>query len=202
MTQATEIVCIVDRSGSMGAIAAEAIGGFNRFLAEQKRLPGAARLSLVLFDHDYRLVVDAVDIRQVPPLDAATYVPRGMTALRDAVGRTIDTVAARLAAAVEEEQPAQVIVAILTDGLENASTDYHPTQIMDMIEERRRDHGWQFVFLAANQEAVATAAAMAIDPDDAYDFVADRAGVAYAFTCLSDEVGRRRGDYARGAEER
>lgn len=199
MVQATEIVCIVDRSGSMGAIAAAAIDGFNRFLDQQKRLPGAARLSLVLFDHEYRLVYDALDIHQVPPLDAATYVPRGMTALRDAVGRTIDTVAARVAAA---EPPAQVIVAILTDGLENASTDYHPTQIIDMIETQRRDHGWHFVFLAANQEAVATAAAMAIDPDDAYDFVADRAGVAYAFTCLSDEVGRRRGDYARGAEER
>ena len=120
----TEIISIVDRSGSMQSILDDAIGGFNTFLAAQQRQPGEAKLSLILFDHEYQVVQQAVDIQQVEPLNQDTYVPRGSTALLDAVGKTIDAVGERLAATAESERPSQVIISILTDGYENARQTY------------------------------------------------------------------------------
>jgi uncharacterized protein YegL len=116
----TELVFILDRSGSMGTMAKEAIGGFNAFLEEQKKLPGEAKLTLALFDHQYSLVCNGKDIKDVEPLDDKTYVPRGTTALLDAIGRTIDDVGSRLSATTEAERPSKILVAILTDGQENA----------------------------------------------------------------------------------
>ena len=130
----TEIISIVDRSGSMQSILDDAIGGFNTFLAAQQRQPGEAKLSLILFDHEYQVVHQAVDIQQVEPLNQDTYVPRGSTALLDAVGKTIDAVGERLAATAESERPSQVIVSILTDGYENASQTYSKPKVAEMIK--------------------------------------------------------------------
>lgn len=136
----TEIICVIDRSGSMGAIRSDAIGGFNTFLRDQQQESGTARMTLVLFDHEYEIRYDAVPLQEVEPLDTTTYVPRGTTALLDAVGRTIDDVGKRLADTDESERPAQVIIAILTDGLENASSDYSWERVSKMIEHQREKY--------------------------------------------------------------
>lgn len=184
----TEIAFVLDRSGSMNPIAGDAIGGFNTFLASQQALPGEARLTLVLFDHEYLVVHDNVAIRQVPSLDAKTFVPRGMTALLDAVGRTIDDVGVRLAATPEDQRPAKVIVAILTDGQENASRDYTFSRVAGMIKHQQEKYSWEFLFLAANQDAIAAAGALSIGAKDAIAFQATAQGIRHANAQLNERV--------------
>jgi uncharacterized protein YegL len=188
----TEIAFVLDRSGSMQAIAGDAIGGFNAFLAQQQAERGAARLTLVLFDHEYLVAAEHVEIGAVAPLDERSYVPRGMTALLDAVGRTVDAVGVRLAQTPEEERPAKVIVAILTDGLENASREYGYGRVAEMIRHQQEKYGWEFVFLAANQDAMAAAGKLAIRAQDAVAFEATGAGVRMAMARVSEETSRRR----------
>lgn len=188
----SEIVYILDRSGSMTPLCEDAIGGFNAFLAGLKAEPGAARFSLVLFDHEYHLLHDGIDLQVVPPLDAKTYVPRGTTALLDAIGRTIDQVGARLAATPESQRPAKVIFAIFTDGLENASSDYSREKVAAMIRHQQDIYSWEFIFLAANQDAIATAAAMSIPAANAQTFVASNVGVRNAQADMLRNVQERR----------
>jgi uncharacterized protein YegL len=191
----TDIAFVLDRSGSMNSIAGDAIGGFNTFLAQQQAQPGAAHLTLVLFDHEYLVPHDNVDIHNVPPLDARSYVPRGMTALLDAIGRTIDTVGVRLAATPESGRPGKVIVAILTDGMENASRDYTNAKVAAMIRHQQEKYSWEFIFLAANQDAIKAAEAIAIQPKDAIAFQATGQGVRMAMARVSEETARRRGSH-------
>ncbi len=188
----SEIVCIVDRSGSMQTIVDDAIGGFNAFLQEQKDAPGEATLTLALFNHEYQLLHDNVDIQDVPLLNATTYRPGGMTALLDAVGRTIDAVGERLAATPERMRPAKVIVAILTDGLENSSKEYSLAKVAQMIEHQRDMYSWEFIFLAANQDAIQTAGSLSIQPKDAVSFDATGEGVYNANLRMSSEIRSRR----------
>ncbi len=188
----SEIACVIDRSGSMQSIKSDAIGGFNAFLEDQKKQPGRARLTLVLFDHEYERVHDSVDIQQVQPLDENTYQPRGTTALLDAIGRTIDDVGKRLAETPEAERPGTVIVAILTDGMENASKDYTRARIAEMIEHQRERYGWEFVFLAANQDAIQEAQRLSISAADAVTFNATGAGVRQAYAKMSSSVAEKR----------
>jgi hypothetical protein len=176
----------------MNAIAGDAIGGFNTFLAQQQGLPGAAHLTLVLFDHEYLVTHDNVNIQDVPPLDSKTYVPRGMTALLDAVGRTVDAVGVRLAATAEAERPSKVIVAILTDGMENASRNYTSARVAEMIRHQQEKYNWEFIFLAANQDAIAVAGALSIQAKDAIAFDATGHGVRMAMARVSEETSRRR----------
>jgi hypothetical protein len=188
----TDIVCVVDRSGSMASIRDDAIGGFNSFLAGQQAHPDPARMTVVLFDHEYLVHSAGEDIHDVRPLDHASYVPRGMTALLDAVGRTIDDVGARLRDTPEAERPGKVVFAILTDGQENASTDYGYDRVADMIRHQREQYSWEFLFLAANQDAIASASALAIDPQDALHFAATPQGVRAVLASLGDAVTSRR----------
>jgi hypothetical protein len=188
----TEIACVIDRSGSMEAIASDAIGGFNSFLNEQKKHPDGARLTLVLFDHEYEVICESQPLEYVSPLNSETYVPRGTTALLDAIGRTIDDLGIRLAKISDELRPGKVIIAILTDGLENASKDYSKEKISQMIEHQRTKYSWEFIFLAANQDAIATAESIAIQAQDAMNFAASPAGTRVAFASLSADVSRRR----------
>ena len=153
----TEIAFILDRSGSMASMVEPAIAGFNSLLSEQQTLPGSARFSLVLFDDHYEVPVASMPIAEVQPLNTNTYQPRGSTALLDAIGRTIDELGARLANAPEAERPGQVLVAILTDGEENASRQFTWKDISDRIRHQTDVYQWRFLFLGANQDAIATA---------------------------------------------
>jgi len=181
----TEIICILDRSGSMAGIRSDAIGGFNTFLAEQQKIPGEARLTLVLFNHEYQRTLDAAPLSEVQPLTEATYVPDGMTALLDAVGRTIDEVGKRLADTPEAERPNAVLICILTDGLENRSSDYSREKVREMIEHQQEKYGWTFVFLAANQDAFDEARKLGIRKEDAVNYDATADGVREAYDVMS-----------------
>ncbi len=191
----SEIICIIDRSGSMDAIKDDAIGGFNSFLESQKRDEGTASLTLVLFDNEYLVPINNEDIRQVPPLNEETFVPRGSTALLDAVGQTIDDVGRRLAETKEELRPETVIVAILTDGEENSSRRYSRSKIKKMIEHQSNVYSWEFVFLAANQDAFAEAESIGIKRESVADFEADSLGVARIFRFMSEEVSSKKKKY-------
>lgn len=146
---AAELVCILDRSGSMGPIRAGAIGGFDVFREAQQAVPGAARLTLVLFDHETETPCAQTRIADVPSLVTETFVPRGSTALYDAVGDALYRLHCRIAETPAAERPGRVVVAILTDGYENASTRFSRTQIADAIAERQAG-GWEFTLLAAS----------------------------------------------------
>ncbi len=181
----TELVFILDRSGSMTSMVDEAIGGFNSFLEEQKKLPGEAKLTVVLFDHEYTLLCNGQDIKCVEPLTSKTYVARGTTALLDAVGRTIDDVGKRLAATPEDQRPGKVLVAILTDGQENASRDYKKHKIKEMIGHQTGKYSWQFLFLAANQDAFAEAAQLGISLQNTSGYDYSKIGTMDAFQAVS-----------------
>jgi Mg-chelatase subunit ChlD len=139
--QPTEIVAIIDRSGSMESVKSDAIGGFNNFLEEQKKLPGKATFTLIQFDHEIELKYNGVDISEVQPYTVDTHIPRGMTALYDAIGRGIGEASRRGA-------NRKVIVAILTDGHENSSKEVTRQQVNDMISKYETE-GWGFIFLVA-----------------------------------------------------
>lgn len=181
----TEIVTILDRSGSMASIIHESIGGINAFMQEQRKLPGQARLSIVLFDHEYLLLRDCVPIGDVPDLDAATYVPRGMTALYDAVGKAIDGMGWQLDHTPESERPGKVIFCILTDGLENASKEYAHDRVAEMIKHQQEKYGWDFIFLGANMDAPAVAAALNIPAANSATFEASAAGTRDAYSRMT-----------------
>lgn len=184
----TEIVCIIDRSGSMMSLRSDAVGGMNSFLNEQKNVPGDANLTLVFFNHDYQVIYNAKPLADVPPVAEADYVPQGTTALLDAVGRTIDDVGERLANTPEDQRPQQVVVAILTDGLENASKDYTRQRVADMIQHQQEKYGWEFLFLAANMDAFAEAQSLNIPHANAQNVAASPQGQELAYRDLSERT--------------
>lgn len=189
----TELVCILDRSGSMEAIRDDAIGGFNAFLDAQRDEPGETRLTLVQFDDRYDVLADHVPLAHVPPLARETFVPRGSTALLDAIARTLDAVGKRLAATPEPERPSKVVVAVVTDGQENASRHATRQQVFDRIAHQRDVYGWAFVFLAANQDAIAGAVALGMQADDGVAFaVASPQDVYASYDRLGAAVRTRR----------
>jgi len=155
-----ELIVIIDESGSMSSVVNDTIGGFNTFLETHQAMEGEAKLTLVKFDTKYEIVHNGVDIKNVPKLDKSLYYPGGMTALLDAVGKTIDTVAKRLDDTPEEERPEKVIVMIITDGEENSSKEYKLKQIKSKIELQINTYKWEFVFMGADQNAWDTAHSM------------------------------------------
>jgi len=201
----TEIAFVLDRSGSMSGCQEAAIAGFNQFLSEQQEAEGLARLTLVLFDDEYLVAVQSLPVQEVVPLNWETFVPRGSTALLDAVGKTIDDVGARIAALPEEDRPAQVIVSILTDGEENASRDFTWRDLAQRIKHQTDVYKWTFLFLGANQDAIATAAQMNIGRHNAASFVADSTGAAVSSRTFSRKIRGLRavhGGYAMPQEAR
>ena len=183
-----EIVCIIDRSGSMQSIVTDAIGGFNSFLEDQKKIPGEATLTYIQFDTEYEVVHENKPIQDVNPIDSKTYVPRGGTALLDAIGKTIDTVGKRLSSTPEENKPDKVIFVILTDGEENSSSKYSLTKIKEKITHQKDKYQWEFIFLAANQDAFAGAFNMGIDRKDTTAFNATGAGIRSTYSIASDAL--------------
>lgn len=188
----TEIVVVADRSGSMAKLATDTIGGFNTFLDEQKKLPGKALLTYVQFDTEYEVVHNGRYIRDVPALTAETYVPRGMTALLDAVGKTIAEVGVRLSKTPEELRPSKLIMVIITDGLENSSKEYELAQVKKMIEHQQTKYRWEFCYLGANQDAFLVGAGMGIAAMDSHNYVHDSYGVRSSYSVASSRVTRAR----------
>lgn len=150
----TEIIVITDRSGSMKPLQSDVIGGFNTFLAEQKKLPGEARMTYTQFDNVYEVVYAGKPLAEAPNLDAETYAPRGATALLDAIGRTLNEQGQRIAC---DKWAELVIVCVITDGEENSSREFTLARIREMTAHAEAS-GWKFVYLAANQDAFAAAA--------------------------------------------
>jgi uncharacterized protein YegL len=186
--QLTEIAYILDRSGSMQNLQKDAIQGFNTFLKEQQAEPGDVNFTLVLFDDEYLLHADRTPIQEVRKLTKKSYVPRGCTALLDAIGRTIDNIGKQLANTPEPERPAKVIIAIYTDGYENASTDYTAQQISKMIRKQTNTYSWEFLFLAANEDAIATAANYGIAASQASSVHLSSNGMRSSWSSVSRKV--------------
>ena len=191
----TRIAIILDRSGSMESCKESTVAGFNEFIRTQRELPGDAMVKLVQFDDQYETVFDK-PLKDCPELNQSTFVPRGSTALLDAQGRTIVELGQELAALPEHERPSKVIVVTLTDGQENASKSYHLDKIGELIREQRDKYNWDFVFLGANQDAIATAAAMSIPLPSAMSYSTSKAGIAATMAAVSHYVGAVRGGQA------
>lgn len=187
----TRIAIILDRSGSMESCKESTVAGFNEFIRTQRELPGEAMVKLVQFDDRYETVFD-MNLKLCPELTQNTFVPRGSTALLDAQGRTIVELGRELAALPEQERPSKVIVVTLTDGLENASKEFSLDKIGTMIREQRDKYNWDFVFLGANQDAVATAAAMNIPLPSAMSYSPSPEGIAATMAAASRYVGAAR----------
>ncbi len=186
-----QIICVLDRSGSMRNLAGDTIGGYNSFLEQQRQKEGEAQVTTVLFDDKYELVTDGVDLREAPDLNSDVYFARGMTALLDAVGRTVTNTLNRM----EEEGvcPAnrRVLVLIMTDGLENNSREYSKAAVKGLIDATTKEYGWNYIFMGANIDSVSEAASLGIKADYAVDYSHDSAGVAKSFDRMvlaADEV--------------
>lgn len=195
----TEIVVVLDRSGSMQSIKDDTIGGFNRFLKDQKAVPGTAAITLAQFDDQYEVVLNGVPIADAKELTGETFVPRGWTALLDAIGRTINTTGARLASMADEDRPEKVVFVIITDGEENRSKEFNSQQINEMIDHQRETYKWEFVFLGANQDAIKVARSMGIHQANAMTFAADSAGVSSSYDSFSDNVAKYRSGVSKDA---
>lgn len=172
----------------MQSVKEDTIGGFNQFLADQKQAPGEAAITLVQFDDVYEAVYRGIPIKDARPLDGSTFVPRGSTALLDAIGRTINDAGKRLEAMPEDQRPENVIFVIVTDGEENASREFNAAQVNDLISHQRDVYRWEFVFLGANQDAITTAANLGISTANALTYAANAAGVQRAYNSLSANV--------------
>ncbi len=188
----TELAFILDRSGSMEAIRQAAIDGFNAFLRDQQAAPGQNRLSLVFFSTDIETRVDSIPVAEAVALNHESYVPQGCTALLDAIGDTIDRLGARLAALPASERPDHVSIAILTDGEENSSTRHTWRDVAQRIKHQTEKYSWEFLFLGASEDAIATAAKMNIHAANASRFVADDAGQHAAMASFSRKINSSR----------
>lgn len=185
----TEIISIIDRSGSMSTIVNDAIGGFNTFLADQKTVPGEGRMTLALFDDKYDVLYAGKQLAEAEPLSHKTFVPRGGTALLDAIGRTLNEQGARIK---NEGWADKVIVCILTDGGENQSREFTQEKVKEMVKHCE-SHGWSFVFLAANQDAFAAGASYGISGAHTMAFASNSAGTQTAYASMSATTRSLRG---------
>jgi len=194
-TDLTDITLVVDRSGSMQQRREDAEGGVNSFIETQGKEPGEALLTLVQFDTEYDIVHSGVPIREVPKYHL---VPRGMTALLDAVGRAINETGERLAKMEEAARPGLVIFVITTDGLENSSKEFKKDQIKEMIKHQQEKYGWHLTFLGANQDAFAEAGSLGIRAAGSAQYSMDKVAAAYEAT--AGKVSRMRSQFRRGDE--
>lgn len=184
----TEIVCIIDKSGSMDSVRKDAIGGFNSFIDVQKKVPGDATLTLILFDTIYEVCYEGKNIKDVSNLDEKSYIPCGCTALLDSLGKTINSVGARLSKTLEQDRPSKVIFVILTDGEENSSKEFTKKQINDMITLQRDTYKWEFIYLAANQDAIKEASHIGIASANAFNYVGTPQGTRNIYNVISNTV--------------
>ena len=183
----TEIVFILDRSGSMAGLEADTIGGFNAMIEKQKAETGEAYVSTVLFDNETTVIHDRVDVQKVAPMTRKDYYVRGCTALLDAVGSAIRHIGNIHKYAREEDRPEKTLFVITTDGMENASRRYDYARVKEMITARQAE-GWEFLFLGANIDAAREAARFGIHADHAADYHADSVGTNLVYETVNDAI--------------
>ncbi len=184
----TELVFILDRSGSMAGLEDDTIGGFNALIEKQRALPGQAYVSTVLFDNDAKVVHDRVKLADVKPMTRRDYQVGGCTALMDALGGAIHHIVNVHRYARPEDVPEHTLFVITTDGMENASRRYSSDKVKAMIEHEKAKYGWEFLFLAANIDAVETAARFGIGAERAVNYQADSQGTGVLYEAVSDAV--------------
>ena len=184
----SELVFILDRSGSMAGLEGDTIGGFNAMIEKQKKADGEAFVSTVLFDNESVVIHDRVDVRKVKPLTAEDYSVRGCTALLDAIGKAIHHIGNVHKYAREEDRPERTLFVITTDGMENASHRYTAQQVKQKIERQKEKYGWEFIFLGANIDAVETARCFGIGEDRAVTYHSDHEGTRLNYEVISEAV--------------
>ena len=188
-----EMVFILDRSGSMSGLEQETIGGYNGLIEKQKKEPGEAFVTTVLFDNEYEMLLDHVPLADVPKMTDKEYYPRGTTALLDAIGRTVLSIGKRLSDTPEEERPSQVMVVITTDGYENASTEFTKAKIKEMVSHQQDKYNWIFMFLGANIDTMAEGGSMGMSGQMSKGYAYTSSGVnsVYASVSKSMAISRR-----------
>ncbi|MGM9588999.1 MAG: hypothetical protein ACI3V0_02355 [Faecousia sp.] len=184
----TELVFILDRSGSMAGLEQDTIGGFNAMVEKQRKEPGEAVVSTVLFDNETEVIHDRVSLDRVPVLTEKEYYVRGCTALLDAVGGAIHHIGNVHKYARDEDRPEKTLFVITTDGMENASRRYTYEKVKSMIERQRETYGWEFLFLGANIDAAREAARFGIRADCAADYHADSIGTEAVYESVCEAV--------------
>lgn len=184
----TELIFILDRSGSMCGLESDTIGGFNSMLEKQKKEEGEAIITTVLFDDKYELLHDRINVKDVAPITDKDYFVRGTTALLDAIGRTINKIINEQKNKSEQERAEHVLFVIITDGMENASQEYSLNKVREMIEYQKNNYGWEFIFLGANIDAIATAERFGISKDRAVNYNADGEGILLNYQVISKTV--------------
>lgn len=198
----TEIVAIIDRSGSMYSLIGDTIGGFNSFIEEQKKGPGKALLTLVQFDTEYEINYQAKDVNEVSPLNEASYVPGGGTALFDAVARTVNEVGQRLAKTPEDQRPGTVIFLVITDGQENSSQEFSQGVVSEIVKHQIEKYSWEFVYMGGGdlETQKAQGITLGINSNKIYNYSVDNgvgtknlyksAGAAFTRRRLGAQIGQ------------
>ena len=184
----TELVFILDRSGSMNGLENDTIGGYNSLLEKQKKGSGEVVITTVLFDDQYELLHDRINLRGIKPITDKEYYVRGMTALLDAVGKTIRKIDNVQKHTAEYERAENVMFIITTDGMENASREFSYEEVKKMIEHKKKKYGWEFIFLGANIDAAATAEQFGISKERSVNYNADSEGTLLNYEILSETV--------------
>ena len=184
----TELVMILDRSGSMQGLESDTIGGYNSMLRKQQKTEGEVLVSTVLFDDVSEVLFDRVPLQKLPMMTENEYYVRGCTALLDAIGGAIHHIGNVHKYAREEDRPEKTIFVITTDGMENASRRYSYDKVKQMVERQKKKYGWEFLFLGANIDAIETAGRFGIAPDRAANYNSDHEGTALNYEVLADAV--------------
>lgn len=185
----TQLVFLLDRSGSMQSIKSDIIGGFHAFVTEQRATDGQCAVTLAQFDHEYEVVYQGIPLDHVPSLALS---PRGRTALLDAMGKLITDTAAEIDALPEDDRPGTVVVAIMTDGLENASCEWRRPDIKSLVEQQTNERGWEFLYMGADQDAVEIGEGLGVKAEQSITYSRRKSREAWAVA--SDNVRRYRGD--------
>ena len=185
MEKYVKIINIIDNSGSMGSMIDTAINGFNEFLIEQQKVEGKALVTTVLFNNKYEKLYDSLDINECYQLNKENYITGGMTALYDAIGKTIQHELDILGNLPKEERPEKYLCVILTDGYENSSKEFDRSKVKSLIDEMKEGFNWEFIFLAANEDASLTAETMGISKGNSYSFTNNADGLRDAYKGVS-----------------